>query len=132
MIDIIVKVCRISPGRDKQHHQCIRLAAFLIALLHPGTDLSPIGRVTENFCPPQFCASPSISGVKYLGHFAFSGKAHGSRLKPNSASNLSKKSCGVAHTSFSEENNALFIMVASDMLCYTFASIELTRSTLRA
>lgn len=80
--------------------------------------------------PPQFCFRPSISGVKNLSHLAFSGIAQGSRLNPNSSFSLSKKSCGVAHTSFSEENNTLFI-ITSHVLSYTFTIIVLTGTAFR-
>ena len=130
MIDVIVEIRCISPGWNKEHHRCIWLLALLITLLHPGTNFTPIRWIAEHFCPPQFCFRPSISGVKNLSHLAFSGIAQGSRLNPNSSFSLSKKSCGVAHTSFSEENNTLFI-ITSHVLRYTFTIIVLTGTAFR-
>ena len=112
---VIVEVFCICSSRYQQYDSCTVLT-FPVRFLNPERHLPTIRRVTKYCPPPQGCDKPSCSLVKNLSHFAFSGVAQGSRVKPNSALSSSNSLRGVAHSSE--------LLVKSPLFNITFASNE--------
>ena len=108
MQDKVVEIPCIGPGRYQQNNGCFILQCFPVCLLHPLFDIA-IRRIAKHGMPPHFCDKPFCSFVKYRSHLWLSSVAHGSRSKPNSASNESKRYCGVSHSSEFDENSILSI-----------------------
>ena len=81
VVDIIVEIRGVRPGGYEHDNERVRLAGFLPALPHPLGELPAIRRITKDSCPPHDLLNPSSSFVKKRPHLAFSGVAHGSRLK---------------------------------------------------
>ena len=62
----------------------------------------------------QSCFRPSSARVKYRPHLALASVAQGSRVNPNSACKASNSRWGVGHSSVSEENNGVRLLLGTD------------------
>ena len=106
----IVEIACIGTRWNEKNNRRSGLRLF-VCLLNPLADFAPIRGIAK-YCTPatfQEDLSPSVSGVKYSGHFAVLSVAAASSVKENSSFSLSKKSCGVHQHIFLEDNKALFI-----------------------
>ena len=52
VVDELVKIIRVCPGRNEHNHEGVRFPGFLVALANPCGNLSPVWWIAEHFCPP--------------------------------------------------------------------------------
>ena len=124
VVNEFVKIACVCPHRKKKHDRRSGLRLF-VSLPNPFADFPPI-RWIAKYCPPppatfQEDLSPSVSGVKYSGHFAVLSVAAASSVKQNSSFSLSKKSCGVHQSIFFEDRSALFTaasLLSGNRFCF--------------
>src|SRR5579871_329327 len=75
------------------------------------------------------CVKPFCSGEKNLSHFLFSGIAHTSSSKLNSASNFSNNACGVAQRSLTLLAVVIQSSIRSSQCRHAYASSGCARRT---